>query len=122
MSWNDSKHSDWDTSSEAFDRRPRRYASQRSLVRHFEDGYCYRDYQLESIDKPEDPQVQPYRSYSTDRALHVVVREFEKYDVIQPHAEMDELTLMLCPQHVRGFCFRDKMWSKCVHRFALCEI
>lgn len=110
-SWNDNKYSDWDTSDEAFDRRPRRYTPQRSLVRHFEDEYCSRDYELESIDKPEDTQAEPCRRYSTDRPSRVVVHEFERYDLIRPDAEMDELTLMLFPQHVRGFCFRDKVWK-----------
>lgn len=109
--WKDNRYSDWDTSGEAFDRRPRRYTSPRSLVRHFEDEYCSRDYELESIDKLEDAQAEPCRSYSTDRPLHIVVRGFEQYNLIRPDAEMDELTLMLCPQHVRGFCLQDKMWK-----------
>ena len=111
-SWKDNRYSDWDTSGEAFDRRPRRYTPQRSLVRHFENEYCNRDYELESIEKAEDAQAEPCRSYSTDRPSHVVVCEFEKYNVIRSDAEMDELSLILCPQHVRGFCFRDKVWSK----------
>ena len=81
-------------------------------MRHFEDEYCSRDYELESIDKLEDAQAEPCRSYSTDRPLHIVVRGFEQYNLIRPDAEMDELTLMLCPQHVRGFCLQDKMWSE----------
>lgn len=114
-SWKDNRYSDWDTSGEAFDRRPRRYTPQRSLVRYFEDEYCSRDYELESIDNAEDTQAEPCRSYSTDRPSHVVVRDFEKYDLIRPDAKMDDLTLMLCPQHVRGFCFQDKVWSKCMN-------
>ena len=116
QSWKDNRYSDWDTSGEAFDRRARRYTSPRSLVRHFEDEYCSRDYELDSVDKLGDTQAEPCRRYSTDRSPHVIVRNFKKYDVIRPDAEMDELTLMLYPQHVRGFCFRDKMWSKCNHR------
>ena len=100
-SWRDNRYSDWDTSSEAFDRRPRRYTPQRSLVRHFENEPC--------------------RTYSTDRPAHVVVREFERYNVIRSD-EMDELFLILCPQHVRGFDFRDKVWSNCIHRPVPCEI
>ena len=118
----DNRYSDWDTSGEAFDRRPRRYTPQRALVRHFEDEYCSRDYELESIDKAEDTQAEPCRSYSTDRPSHVVVRGFEKYDLIRPDAKMDDLTLMLCPQHVRGYCFRDKVWSKCIHRPVPCNV
>ncbi|CAD6590447.1 MAG: hypothetical protein ASARMPREDX12_004369 [Alectoria sarmentosa] len=110
-SWMNNRYSDWDSSSEAFDRRPRRYTSQRSLVRHFEDEYCSRDYELESIDKPEDTQAEPCRRYSTDRPTHIVVREFGKYDLIRPDAEMSDLALTLLPQYVRGFCFRDKVWK-----------
>lgn len=121
-SWKENRHSDWDTSGDALDRRSRRYTPQRTLVRHFEDEYCSRDYEIESIDKPEDPQAEPCRNYSSDRPSHVVVREFEKYDLIRPDAEMDELTLMLCPQHVRGFSFRDKVWSKCIQCAISCEI
>ena len=116
-SWKDNRYSDWDTSGEAFDRRPRRYTPQRSLVRHFENEYCNRDYELESIEKAEDAQAEDCRSYSTDRPSHVVVCEFEKYNVIRPDTEMDELSLILCPQHVRGFCFRDKVWSKLIHHY-----
>lgn len=114
-SWTDDRYSDWVTSDRAFDRRPRRYTPQRSIVRHFENEYCYRDYELESIDGPENTQAEPCRSYFADRPPHVVVSEFEKYNLIQPGAEMDELSLILCPQHVRAFCFRDKVWSKCLH-------
>lgn len=121
-SWKDNRYRDWDTSWEAFDRRPRRYIPQRSLLCHFEDEYCSRDYELESIDQAEDTQAEPCRSYSTDRPPHVVVRDFEKYDLIRPDAKMDEFTLMLCPQHVRGFCFRDKVWSKWIHRPFSCKI
>ncbi len=121
-SWKDNRFSDWDTSGEAFDRRPRRYTPQRSLVRHFEDEYCSRDYELESIYKPEDPQAEPCRRYSSDRPSHVVVLEFERYNLIRPDAEMDDFALMLCPQHVRGFCFRDKVWSKCIRCPDSCTI
>ena len=121
-SWKDNRYSDWDTSSEARDRRPRRYTPQRSLVRHFEDEYCSRDYELESINRSEDTQAEPCRSYSTDRPSHVVAREFEKYNLIRSETEMDELALMLCPQHVRGFCLQDKLWSKCTLRPARCKI
>ena len=121
-SWTDNRYSDWDTSSEAFDRRPRRYTPQRSLVRHFEEEYCNRDYVLESIDTPEDTQAEPCRSYSTDRPLHVVVCEFAKYNLIQPGAEMDEFSLILCPQHVRAFCLRDQVWSKSLHPHVPCKL
>lgn len=121
-SWKDNRYSDWDTSGEAFDRRPRRFTPQRTLVRHFEDEYCNRDYELESIDRPGDTQAESCRSYSTDRPSHIVVRDFENYNRIRPDAEMDELTLMLCPQHVHGFCFQDKVWSKCIRHPVPCNI
>ena len=114
MSWKDNRYSDWDTSAEAIDRRPRLYTPQRSLVRHFENEYCNRDYELESIDKAEDTQAEACRSYSIDCPSHIVVSEYGKYNVIRSDAEMDELSLLLCPQHVRGFCFQDKVWSECI--------
>ena len=108
----DNRYSDWDTSAEAFDRRARRYTPYRSLVHHFENEYCNRDYVLESIDTPEDPQAEACRRYSTDRPSHVVVCEFERYNIIRSSAEMDDVSLILCPQHVRAFSFQDKLWSK----------
>ena len=114
-SWTDNRYSDWDTSAEALDRRPRRYTPYRSLVRHFENEYCNRDYLLESLDAPEDTQAEACRSYSTDRPSHVVVGEFDKYNLIRSSAEMDELSLILFPQHVRAFFLRDKLWSECVN-------
>lgn len=114
-SWTDDRHHDWFPSHGAFNRRPGRHAPQRSIVRHLDNEYCYRDYELESIDGPEITQAEPCRSYFADRPPHVVVSEFEKYNLIQPGAEMDELSLILCPQHVHAFCFRDQLWSKCIH-------
>ena len=119
-SWTKNSYSDWDTSSEAVDRRPRRYTPQRSLVRHFENEYCNRDYKLEGIEENEDTQAEPCRTYSTDRPSHVVVGEFEKYNLIGSVAEMDELSLILLPQHVRAFCLRDKVWSKFLIRTIPC--
>ena len=113
-SWTDNRYSDWDTSAEALDRRPRRYTPYRSLVRHFENEYCNRDYALESIDGPEDTQAEACRSYSTDRPSHVVVSEFDTYNLIGSSAEMDEFSFILFPQHVRAFFLRDKLWSKCM--------
>lgn len=117
----DNKYSIWDKSAKAFDRRHRRYTFQRSLVRPFEDEYGRRDYELESIYNHEDTQAEPYRRYSTDRPSHIVVSEFEKYNLIRLDAEMNDFALMLCPQHVRGFCFRDKVWSKCIHLPVSCK-
>ena len=113
-SWTDNRYSDWDTSADALDRRPRRYTPYRSLVRHFENEYCNRDYVLESIDAPEDTQAEACRSYSTDRPSHVVVSKFDRYNLIESSAELDELSLILFPQHVRAFFLRDKLWSKCI--------
>ena len=121
-SWTDNRYSDWDTSADALDRRPRRYTPYRSLVRHFENEYCNRDYFLESLDAPEDTQAEACRTYSTDRPSHVVVGEFDKYNLIRSSAEMDELSLILCPQHVRAFFLRDKLWSKCVDLPVSCKI
>ena len=121
-SWTDNRYSDWDTSADALDRRPRRYTPYRSLVRHFENEYCNRDYALESTDAPEDTQAEACRSYSTDRPSHVVVSEFDKYDLIGSSAEMDELSLILFPQHVRAFFLRDKLWSRCINPPISCKV
>ena len=121
-SWTDNRYSDWDTSADALDRRPRRYTPYRSLVRHFENEYCNRDYALESVDATEDTQAEACRSYSTDRPSHVVVSEFNKYNLIEYSAEMDEFSLILLPQHVRAFFLRDKLWSKCIDPSVCCNV
>ena len=121
-SWTDTRYSYWDTSRNAFDRQPRRYTPQRSLVRPFEEEYCNRDCVLESIDTSLDGRAEPCRSYSTDRSSHVVVCEFEKYNLILPGAEMDEFSLILFPQHVRAFCLRDAAWSRFLHPYVLCKL
>ena len=110
-SWRDNRNHNWDMYDRAPTRQPRRYIPQRSFVRRFEQEFCHRDYKLESVDMPEDTQAEAYRRYSADRPFHVVVREFEKYNSIGSNAELDELSLMLCPQHMRGFCLQDNLWS-----------
>lgn len=37
--------------------------------------------------------------------------KFKRYDVLQPDSEPDDLTLLLCPQQVHGYCLRDKIWK-----------
>ena len=120
-SWTEDRYSDWDKPVEAFDRGPRRHTPQRSLVRHFENEYPYRDYRLESIYSPEDTQAEECRSYSSDRPSHVVVCEFEKYNLVRSVTEMDELSLILCPQHVHGFSFYDNVWSKYINSSVPCN-
>ena len=66
-SWKDNRNSDWDLCDKAFRRQPRHYIPQRSLMRRFEDEYCNRDYELKSIDKPEDTQAEACRRYLTDQ-------------------------------------------------------
>lgn len=35
-----------------------------------------------------------------------------QYDVIEVDSNTDGLTLLLCPQQVHGYCFRDKVWKR----------
>ena len=37
--------------------------------------------------------------------------KFKQYDVIQPGSQPDDLALLLSPQHVHGYCLRDKVWK-----------
>lgn len=35
----------------------------------------------------------------------------KQYDIIKPSSQPDDLTLLLCPQAVHGYCLRDKVWK-----------
>ncbi|KAK3174390.1 hypothetical protein OEA41_001635 [Lepraria neglecta] len=64
------------------------------------------------VDDPEElNNVPPHRRFKTDQPPHRDESEFNKYDRIQPDSEPGELTLLLCPQQVHGYCLRDKVWK-----------
>lgn len=61
----------------------------------------------------EDDQIQEsYMSYEARRPARRDDSKFNKYDSIEPESKPDDLTLLLCPQHVHGYCLKDKTWSK----------
>lgn len=93
------------------DRLPRRSPGPRSFVRPFDEELCFRDYKDDRDGDFEECQTDPYRRYGCDRPQQRIVDEFDKYDIFDPKTEVDELVLLLCPQHIRGFCFSDKVWS-----------
>lgn len=63
-------------------------------------------------DNREDHYPEPYRRYDSDRPARQVDSDFTKYDLLEPDSTADELTLLLCPQHVHGYCLRDKVWKE----------
>ena len=63
----------------------------------------------DSFDRVED---EPYRRYHANRPPLRVESKYNKYDLLQPISEPDELTLLLCPQRVHGYSLHDKTWSR----------
>jgi hypothetical protein len=57
-------------------------------------------------------QTPPYRRYHADRPDHELESGFDAYDLVYPDSRPDWLLLLLCPQHVQGYCLREKVWSK----------
>lgn len=60
-----------------------------------------------------DSYEQPYSRYRCERPPCRGDSKFSKYDAVEPNSQPDELALLLCPQHVQGYCLRDKIWSEC---------
>ena len=52
-----------------------------------------------------------YERNTCDRPPTRANSKFKQYDLIKPDATPDDLTLLLCPQHVHGYCLRDKVWK-----------
>ena len=61
---------------------------------------------------PRERYGSQYERYPTDRPAYEDESEFGKYDSMKPESTPDELTLLLCPQHINGYSLRDKVWSK----------
>ena len=83
-------------------RRTRQYANQ--LMRNQDEGpddYCNEDQSYEGL----------YTRYDCDRPPIRTESKFKQYDLLQPDSQPDSLTLLLCPQQVHGYCFRDKIWK-----------
>lgn len=61
----------------------------------------------------DEPYEEPYTRYRCERPPFRGDSKFHKYDALEPDSKPDDLALLLCPQHVQGYCLRDKIWSKC---------
>lgn len=72
----------------------------------------YEDRRIYSPDRNYDePYEEPYKRYECDRPPLRADSKFSKYDVLALDSDPDELSLLLCPQQVHGYCLRDKTWS-----------
>ena len=52
-----------------------------------------------------------YSRYKIERPAIRTEDEFKQYDAMDPKEEPDEFAALLCPQHVHGYCLRDKVWK-----------
>lgn len=52
-----------------------------------------------------------YEHYTCERPPVRADSKFKDYDIIKPDSKPDDLVLLLCPQHVHGYCLRDKVWK-----------
>ena len=68
-------------------------------------------------DEPEHWYPDPYQRYKVDRPSYQV-EEFKKYDVLKAETVLDDFAALLCPQHVHGYCLRDKVWSESILDFS----
>ena len=57
-------------------------------------------------------QADAYVRVDCDRPPQASNQVYKKYDVLKPETEPDEMTKLLCPQIVHGYCLREKVWSE----------
>ncbi|KAK4696280.1 hypothetical protein P7C71_g1599, partial [Lecanoromycetidae sp. Uapishka_2] len=90
------------------DRSGRRY---RISPNRYDEDY----YSPERVEDRDDlnrgQRKEPYKRFKTDRPPHRADSNFNRYDVLQPTEELDELAMLLCPQQVHGYCLRDRLWK-----------
>lgn len=82
-------------------RKPRNYASDDSDGGYSPDRDCDDDAQFEG---------QYFRS-NCERPPLKTDSKFKQYDIVASDLKRDTLTLLLCPQQVHGYCFREKIWK-----------
>lgn len=70
------------------------------------------EYSPERHNDRHDRYAERYMRYSTGGPARQVDSGFTKYDLLKPDSTPDELTLLLCPQHVHGYCLRNKVWKE----------
>ncbi|KAL8691099.1 MAG: hypothetical protein Q9224_004253, partial [Gallowayella concinna] len=88
-------------------RRPRPRTN-RNIYAHG-DG---REYSPPDPTRSPEPHEEAYERVDCDRPLQAVNAFYKKYDLMEANTEPDELTKLLCPQLVHGYCLRDKVWKK----------
>jgi len=93
-------------------RRGRAHRSHSPRVIPYDDEYS------PERDNGRKRHYSPYSRDRADRPAREYESEFDKYDSLESNSTPDELTLLLCPQHVQGYCLRDKVWSQYLHPFS----
>ncbi|KAG7004914.1 hypothetical protein G7Y79_00022g051350 [Physcia stellaris] len=69
------------------------------------------DYNNEQEWQQDDGYEGHYEHYTCERPPVRADSKFKDYDMIKPDSKPDDLALLLCPQHVHGYCLRDKVWK-----------
>ncbi len=69
------------------------------------------DYSPERDNSREPRNPEPYKRHKVDRPSRMDP-EFAQYDLMDPGQEPTSMALLLSPQYVHGYCFRDKLWSQ----------
>ncbi|KAL8771618.1 MAG: hypothetical protein Q9209_003062 [Squamulea sp. 1 TL-2023] len=87
--------------------RPLRPSQNRNIYAHGDD----RDYSPDRNNN-QDQHEEAYERVDCDRPPQAVNAFFKKYDSLAAGTEPDEMTKLLCPQLVHGYCLRDKVWKK----------
>ena len=70
------------------------------------------DWVPDEFDGPNARYSYAYQRFTIERPPVRAEDSYKQYDAIQPSYEPDDLVALLCPQHVHGFCLRDKVWKK----------
>ncbi|KAL8941963.1 MAG: hypothetical protein Q9216_001943 [Gyalolechia sp. 2 TL-2023] len=83
---------------------------------HNRNVYAYGDRERDMINVDHYSNQDQYESacsrYDCDRPPQASNALFKTYDVLKPDTKPDEMTRLLCPQIVHGYCLRDKVWKK----------
>jgi len=96
-------YNDWD-----YD--PRSMPAPRKVRRHARDEIG-RDYSPDR-DCDEDASFEgQYLRFNCDRPPLRADSKFKQYDIVEADSRPDGLLLLLCPQQVHGYSFRDKVWK-----------
>ena len=106
--WRDNRFRRGDQWVDGGRRRNRHYRSCSPAIR-------YNGYSPERSNSRRRHHHESFRRFYSDRPTHDIRSHGGKYDLLKPGSTPDELTLLLCPQHVHGYSLRDKAWSECLY-------